>query len=147
MGISDGKQFLKKRYTERTDVIYLSSCCVSDVIIDQLDAAVEEACTNDSWVDVKTMCPSPLTNEDVNQLLSKCVKGRSLLFCWVLGNLLVSDVGKHNIFYTKDCLVGLHKLERNQSCLLKVDYASLNCSSILVCEKRIVDQRQKYRGF
>jgi len=75
VGIADGKQYIKKRYAKRTGILYLSSCCVSDVVVDQVDAAVEEACANNSWVDVSTLVPSQLNNDDINQILQKCVKG------------------------------------------------------------------------
>ena len=75
LGISDGRQYIKKRYSKENDLIYVSTCCVSGVIVDQIDAAIEEALANNSWVDVKPLTPAPLTNEDIYQLLQTCLKG------------------------------------------------------------------------
>lgn len=77
VGVTDGKQYIKKRYSARKDIIYLSSCCVSDIVVDQIEAAVEEACSTDSWVDVKPLVPTPLSNDDISHILQKCLKGTS----------------------------------------------------------------------
>jgi len=74
IGISDARQFLKKRFSEK-EFLQLSSCCVSSVVIDQVDAAIDEALTNESWVDIMPLVPSPLTEADMNLLLQHCCKG------------------------------------------------------------------------
>ncbi|XP_057308369.1 E3 UFM1-protein ligase 1 homolog isoform X1 [Hydractinia symbiolongicarpus] len=74
LGIADGPQFIKKRFGSKKDCMYLSTCCISPLIVDQVDAAIDEALTNNSWVDVRPLVPSPFTNEDVNLLLHYCMK-------------------------------------------------------------------------
>lgn len=91
LGIANGKEYIKKRYADRKDFIYLLSCCVSDVIIDQIDAAIEEAVANNSWVDVQPLTPSPLATDDINQLLQRCLKGHNRTTTEVFCDHIVSS--------------------------------------------------------
>ena len=51
LGITDPKAFIKKRY--RTEpIVYLSTCCAGRGIQEQIEASIEEALSNSSWVDI-----------------------------------------------------------------------------------------------
>ena len=54
-------------------VTYLQSCCVGKTIIDSLEANVEEAVSNGSFVDVVPFLPSVLSEEDTALLLQAYV--------------------------------------------------------------------------
>ena len=51
LGITDPKGFIKKRYKSEP-LVYLSTCCAGPAIQDQIEASVEEALSNSSWVDI-----------------------------------------------------------------------------------------------
>ena len=51
LGISDGRQFLKRRF-QKLPVQFLPTCCVGESLQDQVEAAVDEALTSGEWVDI-----------------------------------------------------------------------------------------------
>ena len=51
LGITDPKGFIKKRY-KGEPIVYLSTCCAGRGIQEQIEASVEEALSNSSWVDI-----------------------------------------------------------------------------------------------
>ncbi|XP_032239292.2 E3 UFM1-protein ligase 1 homolog [Nematostella vectensis] len=77
LGITDGKQFLKRRY--HGNEIFLPTCCVGERVLDQADAAIDDALSSGTWVDIMPHLPTPFTPDDAEQLLQHCLKtpGRS----------------------------------------------------------------------
>ena len=54
LGITDGRQFLKRRLKQdEKDLMFLQSCCVGRVIQDHIEAVIDEALTSASWVHVR----------------------------------------------------------------------------------------------
>jgi hypothetical protein len=51
LGISDPKDFIKKRF-KSDNLIYLSTCCTGRAIQEQIEASVEEALADGTWVDI-----------------------------------------------------------------------------------------------
>lgn len=51
LGISDPKDFVKKRFKSEP-IVYLSSCCAGRAIQEQVESSVEEALADGSWVDI-----------------------------------------------------------------------------------------------
>lgn len=76
LGISDPVQFIKKKY-KSSDLRYLSSCCVGDGLVQQIEAAVDEALVSSSWLDVTTLLPSVLTDEDRSEMISAALAERN----------------------------------------------------------------------
>eukprot|EP00795_Rhopilema_esculentum_P017681 gene17681-9336_t len=97
LGITDGKQFLKRRLKEKeSSLVFLQTCCVGKNIQDHIEAAIDEAITTGGWVHTKSLLPSPLTDEDIHQLLQHCMtsshKSGSQIFCdGIVVNLFVVD--------------------------------------------------------
>ena len=52
LGIDDPRGYITRRYGNRDDVIQLESCCVSQVVVMEVDAALEEVRTSGGWVDI-----------------------------------------------------------------------------------------------
>ena len=52
---------------------YLKSSCIGKTILDSLEAHVDEATTNGSYVDVLPFLPSVLSTEDTAAILQKVV--------------------------------------------------------------------------
>ncbi|KAL3882424.1 hypothetical protein ACJMK2_028766 [Sinanodonta woodiana] len=81
MGISDPKGFIKKRYKSEL-LLYLSTCCAGHAIQDQMDASIEEALSNEAWVDVMPHLPSVFSPSDAGQLLGNYLKSHpGLILC------------------------------------------------------------------
>ncbi len=54
LGISDGRQFLKRRLKQEEDsLLFLPTCCVGKTIQDHIEAVIDETMTSASWVHVK----------------------------------------------------------------------------------------------
>ena len=51
LGITDGRQFLKRRLKQDEGLsVFLQTCCVGQGIQDHIEAVIEEALTTGSWV-------------------------------------------------------------------------------------------------
>jgi hypothetical protein len=82
LGITDAKSFIKKRFkTEQIE--YLGSCCVGQLIRDQIESEVEEALSANTWTDIMPLLPSICSRHDAHQLLTGVVRHRpkAVIFC------------------------------------------------------------------
>ena len=51
LGITDGKQFLKRRLKEQGEsLVFLQTCCVGKGIQDHIEAAIDEALLTGGWI-------------------------------------------------------------------------------------------------
>ncbi|GFR97363.1 E3 UFM1-protein ligase 1-like [Elysia marginata] len=75
LGISDPKGYIKKRFKSE-QLVFLSSCCVGPGISEQVQYSVDEALNTGTWVDIKTVLPSILSEKDASELLGSCLKTR-----------------------------------------------------------------------
>ncbi|CAG2238141.1 UFL1 [Mytilus edulis] len=73
LGIADPKSYIKRRFKDEA-MTYLGTCCIGAAIKDQVEASVEEADTNDTWIDIMPVLPSIFSMEDVKQILTECSK-------------------------------------------------------------------------
>jgi len=76
LGISEPLSFVKKKFGTNTEVLYLGSCCVGQSIVEQMEAAIEEALTSGGWCDVSHQIPSVLTSEDAGQMILSSLKSK-----------------------------------------------------------------------
>ena len=65
LGISEPKSYIKKKLKSDVHIEFLESCCIGKVIREQIEAEVEEALSNDSWVDI-LVCDLPQLYGDSN---------------------------------------------------------------------------------
>ena len=68
IGISDPEGYIKRKFQ---DLIYLSTCCIGQQILDQIEASIEETLATGSYVEVLPLLPSILSEQDANLLLQK----------------------------------------------------------------------------
>ncbi|NWR03844.1 UFL1 ligase, partial [Paradoxornis webbianus] len=73
LGIPDPAGYIKKRY-KSTQLLFLRAACVGQEIVDQVEASVEEAISSGNWIDVATLLPSSLSEEDVGILLQQVMR-------------------------------------------------------------------------
>nr|SVE84122.1 EOG090X0267 [Daphnia pulex] len=73
LGLGDPKSFCRKRFKD-TSLLYLSSCCVGSNILGQIEAAIEEAISSQSWVEVLPLLPSVFDDEDAEQIIQHVLK-------------------------------------------------------------------------
>nr|CAG4648518.1 EOG090X0267 [Polyphemus pediculus] len=67
------KGYCRKRFKENP-LLYLSTCCVGSQILDQIEAAVEEALSSQSWVDIMQLLPSVFDENDAEQIIQEVLK-------------------------------------------------------------------------
>ena len=63
LGITDSKQFLKRRLKEEGEsLIFLQTCCVGKAIQDHVEAVIDEALTSGTWVHTRVYLIAILIN-------------------------------------------------------------------------------------
>nr|CAG4635980.1 EOG090X0267 [Eubosmina coregoni]SVE69664.1 EOG090X0267 [Eubosmina coregoni] len=73
LGLPDPKSYCRKRFKETT-LLYLSSCCVGSDILQQIEAAIEEALSSNSWVEIMSLLPSVFDENDAEQIITHVLK-------------------------------------------------------------------------
>lgn len=86
LGITDGRQFLKRRLKQDGSSVFLQTCCVGKGIQDHLEAVIEEALTTGSWVHTRVsqqvfsfFLSSPLQEQIVDLRLKWHIRAHSTL--------------------------------------------------------------------
>ena len=51
LGITDAQSYLKRRFKHES-IVYLRTCCAGPLVVDNLEAAIDEALTSGTWLDV-----------------------------------------------------------------------------------------------
>ncbi|XP_074653145.1 E3 UFM1-protein ligase 1-like isoform X2 [Tubulanus polymorphus] len=94
LGITDAKSYIKKWLKEES-LYYLGSCCVGQVLLDTVDAMVDESLRTVSWVDISQFLPSSFNTKDSSQLLQMLTKSKKdiSIYCdtIVVKHSLISD--------------------------------------------------------
>lgn len=57
LGIPDPSSYIKKRFKSKK-LLFLTAACISQVLLDQVEASVEEAVNSATWTDIQV---SPCT--------------------------------------------------------------------------------------
>ncbi|KAI5695224.1 hypothetical protein M8J76_000906 [Diaphorina citri] len=99
--ISEPVTFIKKHFASIIDrIVFLNSCCVNDIIVDQIVSNIEEMIDTDSLLDVSNIVPSIFNDEDISEMISYLFKHRDINrlnnLTVYLNSILVSDnfIGK-----------------------------------------------------
>ncbi|CAH1391186.1 unnamed protein product [Nezara viridula] len=71
LGISDPVSFVRRNYS---DLLHLPTCAVGSLLIDQIEAAVEDAISSNSFVDLMMIVPSIFSPDDVAKVLEAVMK-------------------------------------------------------------------------
>lgn len=69
LGVSDAKGFIK-RTVGNEPVTFLSKCCVSQRILDQIESSLDECIASGSYLEVGSILPSVMTEEDIEGVIS-----------------------------------------------------------------------------
>uniref|UniRef100_H2YV25 E3 UFM1-protein ligase 1 n=1 Tax=Ciona savignyi TaxID=51511 RepID=H2YV25_CIOSA len=75
LGISDPKSHVRRRITSNAP-LFFKSVCVGQSIVDQVTATVDEAISNNEWLDITPYLPSSFMDEDCSQLLQHVMRER-----------------------------------------------------------------------
>lgn len=97
MGISDAKAFIK-RTLPNEDISFLQSCAIGSQILEQVSTAVEECNLSKGFVDITSLLPPVIGEDDVENLITKALTPalqKTLLVFGSSGKLFVAV----NTFY------------------------------------------------
>ncbi|XP_077976993.1 E3 UFM1-protein ligase 1-like isoform X2 [Glandiceps talaboti] len=125
LGIPDSKQFVKRRYKSK-DLLYLQTVCVGNAIKDHVEASIEEALSNGTWIDITPILPSPFTETDANQFLQHIMKGKT-------GACVYCDSIVSSEKFINNCKTPFEDLMR-----VKAESDSKNAATLLLEEKEPV---------
>ncbi|OXU20997.1 hypothetical protein TSAR_015500 [Trichomalopsis sarcophagae] len=70
LGISDPKSYVKRHFSNES-LVYLDTVAVGPVLIDQVDANIEEVVATGSFTDIYPLLPSVFSSQDVERLLKE----------------------------------------------------------------------------
>lgn len=71
-GVGDAKAFIK-RHLPNEELVDLVKCTIGKQLLSQLEAAFEECLATGSYLDVLTVMPSDLAEEDIEKLLERVI--------------------------------------------------------------------------
>ncbi|KAG9453833.1 hypothetical protein H6P81_006737 [Aristolochia fimbriata] len=95
LAISQPRQYLQSRYSEG---IPLETVFSHHSVVEMLDAAIEDAIQQDSWIDCLSVLPTVYSSEDASKLLTLCpsvqksMKATIMAESYVLSNNFIKDV-------------------------------------------------------
>lgn len=83
LGVSDPKAFIK-RTIDTESVTFLSKCCIGKSMLDQIESALDECISTASYLDVGSILPSIMAEEDVESAIANVLtptkRNQTLLF-------------------------------------------------------------------
>lgn len=69
LGVSDVKSFITNQLPNEK-IIHLKKCSVGEKLIDQVTSSLDECISSNTYLDISTVLPSIMSDEDIEQLLS-----------------------------------------------------------------------------
>ncbi|KAE8749858.1 hypothetical protein FOCC_FOCC003327 [Frankliniella occidentalis] len=73
IGISDGQSYARKHFPAEK-LLFLDGAAIGSMLLGQIEAAVEEAVSSGTWVDIMPMLPSVLDSNNGEQILTEVLK-------------------------------------------------------------------------
>lgn len=104
-GVSDPKAFIQ-RQLPNVEMVHLVNCTVAPQLLDQLEAAFEESLRSASYLDVATILPSDLSEEDVDMLMQRLlIAPASQRATLVLGTTILTNAFLEQLLKPCDALM------------------------------------------
>ncbi|TNM94634.1 hypothetical protein fugu_017393 [Takifugu bimaculatus] len=77
LGIPDPNNYIKKRF-KSNKLLFLRAACISQMLVDQVEASVEEAVNSATWTDIQPILPSCLSVEDVGMVINQAIRNTNV---------------------------------------------------------------------
>ncbi|XP_051940382.1 E3 UFM1-protein ligase 1 [Hippocampus zosterae] len=77
LGIPEPVGHIKKRF-KCQNLLFLSDACVSQALVDQVEASVEEAVSSGTWTDIEAILPSCLSEDDMATLINQAMRNTNV---------------------------------------------------------------------
>lgn len=91
LGISDPKSFIQKQLPNEK-LTHLKKCTVGPRIVEQLESELEECIASGKYLDVSTVVPSILTDEDLDQLMQLVLDASKLKSVLRFGSIILTNM-------------------------------------------------------
>lgn len=88
-GVGDAKAFIR-RHLPNEDIVELVNCTIGRQLLNQLEGAFEECLATGSYLDVLTVMPSDLSEEDIEKLLELVITPSHQKNTLVLGTTILT---------------------------------------------------------
>ncbi|XP_014215806.1 E3 UFM1-protein ligase 1 homolog [Copidosoma floridanum] len=103
LGISDPKSYIKRHFPNK-DLVYLNTVAVGSMLIDQVDANIEEVVASGSYTDIYPLLPSVFSPQDIERLLHESsLKLKSSIHIFAT-TIIVSESYLQNLYKQLECL-------------------------------------------
>lgn len=77
--ISEPVTFIKKHFSSTLDsIVFLNSCCINDVIVEQIIANIEDVIETDSLIDVSNIVPTICNDQDIADIITYLFKHKNI---------------------------------------------------------------------
>ncbi|XP_055544355.1 E3 UFM1-protein ligase 1 homolog [Wyeomyia smithii] len=98
LGVTDVKAFIAS-HLPNENITHLKKCCIGDKLIEQVTASLDECIVTNSYLDISTVLPSIMDDDDLEELLSKVISpvklNQTLTFgSTILTNKFIEDIIK-----------------------------------------------------
>lgn len=89
LGVGDPKTFIQKQLSAEK-LTFLDNCVVGQRLIDQVESTLEESISTNSFLDVSTVLPSILGDQDIEKLIQLILTPSKLRLTQIFGNLVIT---------------------------------------------------------
>ncbi|XP_058819631.1 E3 UFM1-protein ligase 1 homolog [Topomyia yanbarensis] len=98
LGVNDVKNFISNQLPNEK-IIHLKKCSIGDKLIDQASASLDECIATNGYLDISTVLPSIMSDEDIEQLIAMILppakQKQTLIFgSIILTNQFIDDIIK-----------------------------------------------------
>lgn len=100
LGIMDHKIYIKKQLGNE-NMHYLNSCVVSQNILDQVEANIEECISSKSYVDLQNSLPSVFNDKDIEKILDVVLTNQIRSQVFIIENYIISKAFMEKL--SKNC--------------------------------------------
>lgn len=89
LGVGDPIQFIRKQLGDEK-LTFLEKCVVGQRVVDQVESTLEESISTSSFLDVSTILPSAISEEDVEKLIQLVLTPNKHRLTQVFSNLVMT---------------------------------------------------------
>ncbi|XP_075243580.1 E3 UFM1-protein ligase 1-like [Convolutriloba macropyga] len=151
LAIAEPKSFIEQNY-EDVKLMFLPDCCVMESVVSEPIAALEQCICDRSWLDLGSILPSLLSNDNILQIYSKCAENNPsfkkdisvLCDTVVVSNSFVSDLQK--IFHEKVKNKALKDVQENFLMVEKIINSTTESSAQPASNSKKEERKQKAMG-
>lgn len=90
LGVGDAKPFIQKQLTAEK-LTFLNRCAIGQRIIDQVESTLEESFSTGTFLDISTILPSAIAEEDIEKLIQVILTPSKQRLTQIFKNLVLTN--------------------------------------------------------